>query len=230
MQLDKTGDVFVLTLDEDDNRFNPAWVHAFVGFLDQVEAQPGPRALVTAGVGKFWSNGLDLAWIIAHPHETPALMTAVHEMFARVVSAPFPTVVALQGHAFAAGAMLALAHDIRIMREDRGFVCLPEVDIKIPFTPGMNALVRSRLSPQVAHLAMNFGMRFGGAEARDRGIVDETTTEALVLPRAIERAAGLAEKDAKTLGAIKSMLYADVLATLRDTEANTVAEFPKVAS
>jgi enoyl-CoA hydratase/carnithine racemase len=38
--------------------------------------------------------------------------------------------------------MLALAHDIRIMRDDRGFLCLPEVDLHMPFTPGMNAIIR----------------------------------------------------------------------------------------
>ena len=46
---------------------------------------------------------------------------------------------------FAAGAMLALAHDLAVMRSDRGYFCLPEVDLGIPFTPGMNALIRARL-------------------------------------------------------------------------------------
>ncbi len=66
----------------------------------------------------------------------------VHELLARVLGMGVPSVAALQGHTFAAGAMLALAHDQRVMREDRGFLCLPEVDIRIPFTPGMAALSR----------------------------------------------------------------------------------------
>ena len=69
----------------------------------------------------------------------------VHALLARVLESGVPTVGALQGHVFAAGAMLALAHDERVMRGDRGFFCLPEVDIRIPFTPGMSAPIAARL-------------------------------------------------------------------------------------
>ena len=37
--------------------------------------------------------------------------------------------------------MPAICHDVRIMRADRGYWCLPEVDLGMPFTPGMNALI-----------------------------------------------------------------------------------------
>jgi enoyl-CoA hydratase/carnithine racemase len=74
-----------------------------------------------------------------------AFIARVQALFARVLGVGVPSVAALQGHTFAAGAMLALAHDQRVMRADRGFFCLPEVDIKIPFTRGMAALIAARL-------------------------------------------------------------------------------------
>ena len=80
-----------------------------------------------------------------------------------------PTIAALQGHTFAAGALLALANDVRIMREDRGFFCLPEVDISIPFAPGMSALIQSKLSPDTAQEAMLTGRRYGGVDALEAG-------------------------------------------------------------
>ena len=43
-----------------------------------------------------------------------------------------------------------------------------------------------------------------------------------VLPRAIELAAALADKDPATLGAIKRRLYAGALAALRDHDANSL--------
>jgi enoyl-CoA hydratase/carnithine racemase len=90
------------------------------------------------------------------------------------------------------------------------------VDINIPFTPPMAALIQARLSKAAAHEAMTTGRRYGGADAAAAGIVDDAVGEDEVLPRAIERAAALAGKDGRTLGAIKEGMYAEALTLLRD--------------
>lgn len=221
--LTRDGDVFVLDLGAGENRFNPEWVGAVRAAVDTVVATEGPRALVTAASGKFWSNGLDLEWMGAHPQEIQALVDDVHALYAAVLGAGVFSVAAIQGHCFAAGAMLALAHDQRVMRADRGFFCLPEVDIHIPFTPGMGALLQGRLAPQTAHLAMSTGRRYSGAEAVAAGIADEATAEELVLGRAKELAAGGAGRDPATLAAIKRQMYAPALALLEDPGANALA-------
>lgn len=218
--LERDADVFVLTLDEDENRFNPDWVAEINGLLDEVEAAETPRALVIAGSGKIWSNGLDLEWFAENVDKVNDFLLDVHELFARTLSLGVPTIAAIKGHAFAAGAMLALATDERIMREDRGYFCLPEVDIFIPFTPGMDALIKSRLAPQTAHEAMTTGRRYGGPEAVAAGIAQQAVAEDQVVPTAVARAAELAGKDPATLATIKQRLYAPVLATLRDEQAN----------
>ena len=133
-------------LGDDENRFNPDWVGAVSALLDEVAAAPGPRALVTTATGKIWSNGLDLEWMGANTGEVPAFVPPCTRCSAQMLGLPVPTVAAIQGHCFAAGAMLAVAHDFRVMRADRGFFCLPEVDIHIPFTPPMAALIQARLS------------------------------------------------------------------------------------
>ena len=48
---------------------------------------------------------------------------------ARMLQLPFPTVVAINGHCYAAGLMFAMCHDIRIMREDFGDLCLSEINL-----------------------------------------------------------------------------------------------------
>jgi enoyl-CoA hydratase/carnithine racemase len=221
--LTRTGDVFVLNIGETENRFHPDWIKAVVACLDEVAAAEGPRALVTSATGKFWSNGLDLEWLQAHAGDFFSYASTVHEMLARMLELPVPAVAAIQGHAFAAGAMFALAHDVRVMRADRGFFCLPEVDINIPFTPAMSALIQSRLAPQVAHELMTTGRRLGGEQAVAYAVADAATAEDRVLPAAIEQAAALTGKAGPTLGTIKARMYAPVIALLRDDEANGLA-------
>src|SRR3954466_15749736 len=176
-QLDRNGEVFVLDLGSDENRFNPTSVAELNKLLDEVEAAEAPRALVLAATGKFWSNGLDLEWMAANAEQIPSHVDNVHALLSRVLTLPVPTVAAIQGHCFAAGAMLALAADFRVMRADRGFFCLPEVDIHIPFTPPMAALIQARLSKATAHEAMTTGRRYGGTHAAAAGIVEAAALE-----------------------------------------------------
>lgn len=205
--LRRDDDVFVLDLGDDENRFNPTWLDAVEVALDEVEGAEGPRALVTSATGKFWSNGLDLAWMAEHGDQVASFVHRVHALFSRVLTSPVPSVAAIQGHCFAAGAMLSLAHDQRVARADRGFWCLPEVDIHIPFTPGMSALIQARLAPGPAHQAMTTAHRYGGEDALTAGIVDAAVAEDEVLPAAIERARALAPKAGPTLAAIKAGMY-----------------------
>ncbi|MEU9481384.1 enoyl-CoA hydratase-related protein [Streptomyces sp. NPDC048191] len=215
--LDRHDAVFVLHLGDGENRFHPDWIAAVHAALDEVEKSQGPRALVTAATGKFYSNGLDLEWLAEHSDEHLDYVISVHGLFARFLSLPLVSVAALQGHTFAAGAMFSLAHDFRLMRADRGFWCLPEADINIPFTPGMSALIQARLTPQTAHHAMVSARRFGGQEAAAAGIVDQAVDESALRTAALELAQAHASKAGDTLGTIKARMYTPVLTTLRDT-------------
>jgi enoyl-CoA hydratase/carnithine racemase len=222
--LTRTDDVFVLDLGDAENRFHPDWVAEVIAALDEVVAASGPRALVLAATGKYWSIGLEPERLTGPAEEVTTYVTAVQELLARLLELPVPTVAALQGHTFAAGAMLALAADFRVMRADKGFFCLPEVDIHIPFSPGMSALIRARLQPQVAHEAMTTGRRYGGADAFDAGIVDAVAGDGEVLKVAMERAQVLAPKAAPVLGAIKAQMYGPVLTALRESRIPLLTE------
>lgn len=206
--------VHVLHLGEDDNLFSQDWLTAVENALDQVVDDPAP--LVTVAEGKFYSNGLDLEWVMANLDELQTYTARVQALLGRVLTLAVPTVAAVSGHAFGAGAMLATAHDWRVMRADRGYFCFPEVDINIPFTPGMAALIQAKLSPRAAIKAMTTGHRFAGPAAFDAGLVDHTADETDLLATAIAKVAPLAGKDPKTLGSIKATMYADVVDRLTE--------------
>ncbi|WP_229074364.1 enoyl-CoA hydratase-related protein [Actinoplanes sp. DH11] len=216
--LDRQDDVFILDLGDGENRFHPDWIASMNAALDEVEKAGDSCALVTAATGKFFSNGLDLEWLGANGDSYVPYVVSVHELFARVLSLPVITVAALQGHTFAAGAMLSLAHDFRVMRADRGYWCLPEADINIPFTRGMSALIQARLTPQAAHEAMTTARRYTAPDAVTAGIVDRAVDQDAVRGTAVETAAALTGKAGPTLGTIKTRMYAPVLHTLRDRE------------
>ena len=213
MNLTYDDKIAVLDLGDGENRFSPDFLDEINARLDDVLASDA-QGLVTTGGGKFYSNGLDLDWLMANGDRTDWYVGRVHALLARVLTLPMPTAAAVVGHAFGAGAMLAVAHDFRVMRADRGFFCFPEVDILIPFTPGMNALIQAKLTPQAQVASMTTGRRFGGVDAATFGIVDSTAGEGAVTPGAIEMLRPLAGKDPGTLGAIKATMFGPAVAAL----------------
>ena len=198
--------IAVLDLGEDENRFSPEFLDAINAQLDELEGG-GAQGLVTTARNKFYTNGLDLDWLTAHPEQMQSYVARVQALLARVLTLPMPTAAAVTGHAFGAGAMLAMAHDVRVMRADRGFFCFPEVDIRIPFTDGMAALIQAKLTPRAGVASMTTGRRFGGVEAAELGIVDATAGEGAVTAAAVELLRPLAGKDPGTLGAIKRTMF-----------------------
>ncbi len=210
LEIERVGDVYVITMKAGENRFNPDSLAALGEAFDQVERSDGPAAVVITGEGKFFSNGLDLEWMGQAPEGGAAeVAEGTMRLMARVLTFPTAVVAAINGHCFAAGAMLALACDTRLMRADRGFFCLPEVDINIPFTPGMSSLIRTRLSPATAHEAMLTGRRYGGQEALAAGIVQAACTEEELLDAAIAQAQPLATKGRDVVAAIKRESYSE---------------------
>ena len=209
--------VYVLHMRDGENRMNRPWLDGMHSLLDQIEEDPEARAVVTTGEGKFFSNGLDLEWLNTGAEAFRPFVAEAEKLFARLLAFPLNTVAACNGHTYAAGAMLSLCHDFRIMRADRGFWCLPEVDIGLPFTPGMDSLIKTRLPIITAHDVMVTGDRFGGTEAASKGIVHEAVAEAEVLPRAIDLADRVGGKDRTTLAFVKRRMNERTIELLSDS-------------
>jgi len=228
--LDRHDDVFILDLGDGENRFDRSTLSSLTALVDQVEAAPPPRALVTVASGKFWSNGFDQAWMSAHPDEVDALLAEFRALAGRLITLSAPAVAALQGHAFAAGAVLALAHDFRLIRADRGYFCLPEIDLGMALSPASVAIVQAKVPAATAEDLLLAGRRFGGAEAVAAGIARATATEEGLRGAAIELAASLAGKDPATLGTMKRRMFAGVTALLAEEGAPGLSPAPPTRS
>ena len=220
IDLARHGDVFVLRFDAPENRFRPDNIAAWNTALDRVEAAGSPAALVTTGTGKFYSNGLDLEWLFAKASdaERRSYIPDVLALMARVLTFPAITVAAINGHAFGAGAQLSLAHDYRIMRSERGYWCMPEIDMKAPLHPGMTALIQARVPKQTAHELIVTGTRYAAEAALAKRIVDQVASENELLPRAIALAASLASKADPAMRLLKTGMYPRALEALTQGE------------
>ena len=211
LTLETQGEVLILRMDAGENRFGNAEIQQWNELLDEALASEGPKALVTTGTGKFYSNGLDLEYMQSGEVEPAAYVEMALAIMSRILTFPAITIAAMNGHAFGAGAQIALAHDYRIMRRDRGYFCMPEIDLGMPLHPGMTALIQARLPIQTAHEVIATGTRYSGEMALDRRIVDRVEDESDVLSSAVEMAAGLAAKAAPVMSRLKAEMYPQVV-------------------
>lgn len=157
--------VATMTLNDGENRFNPDFLNACLNALDAVERTTAATTLVvTASHEKIFSNGIDLEWLVPVIHgndmaRAKDFFYLLNRLFKRVVTYPLVTIAAISGHAFAGGAILSCAFDFRFMRSDRGFFCFPEVDLGIPFLPGMLELLKKAMPMNMVAYLVYTGAR-----------------------------------------------------------------------
>lgn len=208
------GPVAVLTWDDGENRLNPDSMDALAAAVADVVERDGPLAIVLAGVGKFFSNGLDLASIGGDLAGVHGLVERLERLVAQLVVAPAYTVAAINGHCFAGGALLGCAFDRRVMRADRGYWCMNEAEIGLALTEGLWAILENRLPRATAIEAMTTARRYGGPEALAAGIVEEVAAEDELLDRAVAAAARHAHLDRRILAAHKRLAHGALVARL----------------
>lgn len=222
VRFEKRDTVALLSLDhESENRFHPALLDELLELLDTCEKDQEIWAVVLTGANpKYFSNGLDLAWLMENICDMQAILgylNKVNATYRRICVYPKPVVAALNGHTFAGGAFLAAHADFRFMREDRGWVCLPEVDINIPLLPGMVSIMRAVTSPAGFRDMYYTGRRFTAREALATGYVDRVYSSEDLLPQSLAFAAMLGAKKTATYAEMKKRLRGEVVRVM-DTE------------
>ena len=195
-----------------------AFIADFNAALDAVEASQGPACLIITGQGKSFSTGFHLDdFFSGDASLRDDMLSCSIRLLGRVAELPMPTVAALNGHAFGFGAMLALACDQRVMRSDRGFFCLPELDLQVAVPRAMMELLKLKVRHDVLQDLLFTGRRVGGQEACGLGIVDAACPAEALLEQAQDMVLPLAGKDRATLMAIKRELYRQFLDTVAAT-------------
>lgn len=222
MNLQRRDGVHVLTLTNadngGDNRFTTEVIHEYLAALDAVEQYQGNTALLlTCEHERTFCTGINLDWL---PQQNEAehqeFITTFETLLCRFALLNAPTVVCVNGNAYAGGAILASAADFRVMRSDRGRFCFPEVNIKIPFSPVTNAVVQMLPNKQALKNMMLTGVAHTGLECADLQIVDAIYPMESLQSATFELAKTLASKDRSTYTTIRNLMRPDIGAHLHN--------------
>lgn len=171
--------VAVVKMNNGGNAHNLTFAQEMVKILDEVLADTSVNSIVlTSTDEKLFSVGVDVEWVgkqfaDSEFQSIKDWMNGMNDVFKKLILCPVPVIAAINGHAFGNGAILSCACDFRFMRSDRGFFCFPEVDLGIPFLPGMLAFVKKAI-PQYKFNEMYLsGRKVGAPELEEHHVIEK---------------------------------------------------------
>jgi Delta3-Delta2-enoyl-CoA isomerase len=228
--LSVSAGIGLLTLNRPpENRLEAAFTAEIRAALHQAEADPAVKALIiTSALEKFFCNGLDLGWMMSNPPEAvTAFLLDMTQLLKDTALFPKPLIAAINGHAFGLGAIWSSGFDFRIMRADRGWACFPEMDINIPFLPGMIALCEHGLGSRLFREMAWSAKRYTGPEAVAAGWARAAVPPDQLLPSARELAAFMALKQQPAFGLTKQRWAAHIAHTIDELDPAAIRAMAK---
>jgi len=212
----KENKVAVITLCNGENKQHLDFAMELKKTLEEVENDAEVNAaIITSADEKAFSMGVDVDWVQAKMKEKDAdsikyFMYGMNDNFKKLMTFPVPVIAAINGHAFGNGAILTCACDFRFMKADRGYFCFPEVNMSIPFLPGMLAFVKKAIPLQNFNKMYLSGARLKGKQMKEYEIIEKACEDDADLMKTALEFAGQFEKNRKIFTEHKKRLYKDI--------------------
>jgi len=184
IEWEKDETVAVIKLNNKENRQNLHFAQKMSSILDEiVNDQDMNSAVITSTDVKCWSLGVDIEWLGTqfadqNLDNIKKFMYTMNDVFKKLLLLPIPVIASINGHAFGNGAILSCACDFRFMKSDRGYFCFPEVDLGIPFLPGMIAFARKAMPEYKFNEMKLTGKKAGAAELKACHVVEKACVNA----------------------------------------------------
>ncbi len=214
-ELTQDENIFILTMTngDDDNRFTSDVLVELNKHLDEIEKSEGNTAMIlTSNHEKTWSTGIHLDWMLSLEQDKLIAFTQeLKRTILRIALLNMPTVACITGNCYAAGAIMASAFDFRLMRQDRGRFCFPEVNIRIPFGMTFTKIISLLPNKHALNELALTGAAWGAVECLPKNVVDAIYSVEELSQKALELAQMMAEKDRLTYTTIKHELREDLL-------------------
>lgn len=232
IQLEQQGPVAILTMNSEQNRHNPDFLAIFNQQLDKIETNAEFKSVVlSSSSDKNWSLGIDVDWMASaqnSPEDIANFMLAVVQLFKRILTFPMPVIAAINGHTYGNGAVLACACDFRLMREDRGFFCFPEVDLSIPFFPSMfPTILKAIPQPLFNRLAMS-GQRIDAKILLENQVLEATFESPQALAAGAVKFAQQFDKKRWIYAQNKSQMFTEILTAMDEKDPDFISKISKI--
>ena len=208
---EKAPGVFLLTMNTPT--FNNQLVSEINTHLDTIEATTGPAALITtSSIPKVYSKGVDFPVFDLPDQQLRNFIKAFTKMLGRITTVGFPTIAAINGHCFAGGTLFCMSHDFRVMRQDYGILCLPEIDIGSSFAPVQVRTCKAKVDYQAMRRLAVFGEKIFPKTGLKLKILDKIVPQEELIEYCVGLGAALGTKAVHrgALKEIKMVLYREV--------------------
>jgi enoyl-CoA hydratase len=169
------------------NAISPDMIVAFNEALDR--ATQDKAIVIVTGQPGILSGGYDLKVMTSGPQNAINLVAQGSTLARRMLSHPYPIIVACPGHAVAKGAFILLSADYRIGVEGPFNIGLNEVQIGMTMHHVGIELARDRLGKAAFQRSVINGEMFDPQGAREAGFLDRVVSVGELLPTALAVAA-----------------------------------------
>jgi len=224
VQWERKENIAIITMCNAANRQNLEFAKQMNQCLDQIIEEESCHSIVlTSSDEKNFSQGIDVEWLTGKFAEQDfnTIKTFMYEMntvFKRLLLMPLPVIAAINGHAFGNGAILSCACDFRFMTKDKGFFCFPEVDVNIPFLPGMIASVKKAIPEHLFNEMLLSGKRVTAPELEQHNVIlSACENREGLLTQAIDYA-GAFNKQRPIFGELKKRKHKEIIRVIEEED------------
>jgi enoyl-CoA hydratase/carnithine racemase len=194
------------------NAFNVTLVTELSRRVSEASDQ-GAGAVVVSGAQGIFTGGLDVPELLAlGQHEIRTFWASFFQMLRNLAASPVPVAVAITGHCPAAGTVLSICCDRRVMADGPFRIGMNEVRVGLVVPHVLQYAMRRLTGPRTSDELLVAGALVGPAEALRLGIVDEVVANDAVVPSALAWADRMVSLPQNAMRETRRIARADLVA------------------
>ncbi|GAB4440702.1 MAG: crotonase/enoyl-CoA hydratase family protein [Turneriella sp.] len=170
-------------------------------------------------VDGYFSNGLDPAMMLSRDAQGRVeVFEVLLKMVLEVYAFPKPHISAIEGHAMAGGAVIAILSDWRFMSRERSRISFSEVAVGLTIPKAIINLIESATGPGPLREIAMLGSPIKATEAQRMGLVDEVFDNGTTLKEAEKYMKRVFELPLASVASVKQILRAENIAALKNRD------------